>query len=138
MMASSMAGAKRAAGAAVLLITRTLSPCTQALRAHPQRAELSVKHPHALSAHTLTRRKQKPRARGRPVHRVAYADGDVKWHDLSAERVIINGALSTDPRSTIPSKQRAASPSQAGGAKTPKASPAKPRKASPAKAPSPA
>ena len=97
-----------------------------------------MKHPHALSAHTLSRRKQKPCARGRLVHRVVYSDGDVKWHDLRAERVIINGALSTDPRSTMPSKQRAASPSKAGGAKTPKASPAKPRKASPAKAPSPA
>ena len=69
---------------------------------------------------------------------MAYTDGDVKWHDLSAERVIVNGALSTDPRSTTPSKKKAASPSKAGGAKTPKASPAKPPKASPAKAPSPA
>ena len=136
MMASSMAGAKRAAGAAVLLNTRTLSPCTQAVRAHPQRARTLRETP--ARSHTLSRGKQKPCARGRLVHRVVYSDGDVKWHDLSAERVIINGALSTDPRSTIPSKQRAASPSKAGGTKMPKASPAKPRKASPAKAPSPA
>lgn len=72
--------------------------------------------------------------RGSLVHRVTYTDGDVKWHDLSAERVIVNGSLSTDPRSSTPSKKRAASPSKAGGAKTPKASPAKAPKASPVRA----
>ena len=116
------------------------------LMASAKRAAGAVKHPHALRARApspCTRTAPKHTscaacARGSLVHRVAYTDGDVKWHDLSAERVIVNGALSTDPRSTTPSKKKAASPSKAGGAKTPKASPAKPPKASPAKAPSPA
>jgi hypothetical protein len=103
---------------------RTLSPFT---------CIISV-HTHSTQTETLCAMC----ARGSLVHRVVYTDGDVKWHDLSAERVIVNGALSTDPRSTTPSKKRAASPSKTGGAKTPKASPAKPPKASPAKPASPA
>ena len=98
-----------------------------------------MKRPHALYAHAPSsctrtahsRDRGALCARGSLVHRVTYTDGDVKWHDLSAERVIVNGSLSTDPRSSTPSKKRAASPSKAGGAKTPKASPAKAPKASP-------
>ena len=90
-------------------------------------------HTHPLRAHAqhATDTLGAMCARGSLVHRVTYTDGDVKWHDLSAERVIVNGSLSTDPRSSTPSKKRAASPSKAGGAKTPKASPAKAPKASP-------